>query len=90
MRKIAGKNCEKIAVPEPNLPKRQRAILHRWLRMFLCLFKTKKLRKTCDKMRKVAKNCDKLRKLRQIAKIATNCAIRNPPPPVENVGETGK
>ena len=46
-----GKIVKKIAGPQPNLPKPQRAtILPRWLRIILCLFK-----------QKIAQNCEKLR-----------------------------
>ena len=39
LQKIA-ENRGKIVAPQPNLPKPQGAtLLHRWLRMFLCLFK---------------------------------------------------
>ena len=64
MRQKLREKCEKIAVPQPNLPKPQGVtLLHRRPRMLLCLFK----QKNCEKMRTYADNCEKSRKF------AKNC-----------------
>ena len=52
LQEICEKNCGAATKP----PKPQEAtLLHRWLRMFLCLF-TEKIAKNCE----AAENCDKL------------------------------
>ena len=75
--KNCGKKLRKIAVPQPNPPQPQGAtLLHRWLRMFLCL-----QTKNCGKN---AENCKNFRKNTENCENAQNCEkLRTaiPPPP---------